>query len=95
VTTCAATRSRCRGSAARPSCHPDIVFLSFVFGGDAGETAPSRASRRRGVEAERVASFGVTWESRGNWSGTLGLRHFGPRPLVEPRSARLTLQRTF
>jgi outer membrane receptor protein involved in Fe transport len=101
------------------------IDSELVFVGDAGETAPSRASRRHGVEwnnhyiagagvlldldlawsrarytqhdpagdnvpgsVGRVVSFGVTREGRGNWSGMFGLRHFGPRPLVEDGSVR-------
>jgi hypothetical protein len=101
------------------------IDSELVFVGDAGETTPSRASRRRGVEwnnhyiaapgvlldldlawsharytqhdpagdnvpgsVGRVVSFGVTREGRGNWSGMFGLRHFGPRPLVEDGSVR-------
>lgn len=35
-----------------------------------------------------AASFGVTVTDRGPWSGTLQLRYFGPRPLIEDNSAR-------
>lgn len=96
------------------------IASELVFVGDAGETEPSRASRRHGIEwnshyvaapgilfdldlnlsrarytesdpagdyvpgaVGRVVSFGVTLENRGAWSGSLEMRHFGPRPLVE------------
>jgi hypothetical protein len=37
---------------------------------------------------DRVASFGVTANDFGPWSGTLHMRYFGPRPLVEDNSVR-------
>ncbi len=97
----------------------------LVFVGDAGETTPSRASRRVGVEwnnhyrlndwllldldialskarftqpapegnaipgaIRQVASLGATITQWGDWFGSLQLRYFGPRPLVEDDSIR-------
>jgi outer membrane receptor protein involved in Fe transport len=97
----------------------------LVFSGDAGDTAPSRASKRSGIEwnnhyaankyllldldlaysrarytefdpagdrvpgaVEKVASFGVTVNDVGPWSGAFQLRYFGPRPLIEDNSVR-------
>ena len=99
----------------------------LVFVGDAGTTAASRPSLRRGIEwsnryipkpwlvvdldlsasraqftgddptasgntipgaIDRVASFGVTARDLGPWSGTMLMRYFGPRPLVEDNSVR-------
>jgi len=97
----------------------------LVFSGDAGDTAPSRASKRSGIEwnnhyaasryllldfdlaysrarytefdpagervpgaVEKVASFGLTLNDVGPWSGAVQLRYFGPRPLVEDNSVR-------
>lgn len=37
---------------------------------------------------EGVVSAGVTVEDRGPWSGTLRLRYFGPRPLIEDNAVR-------
>jgi hypothetical protein len=37
---------------------------------------------------EGVASAGVTIEERGPWSGSLRLRYFGPRPLIEDNRVR-------
>jgi outer membrane receptor protein involved in Fe transport len=37
---------------------------------------------------DRVAAFGVTLNERGRWSGTVQLRYFGPRPLIEDGSVR-------
>jgi hypothetical protein len=37
---------------------------------------------------DRVASFGVTANDFGPWSGTLHMRYFGPRPLIEDNSVR-------
>jgi outer membrane receptor protein involved in Fe transport len=37
---------------------------------------------------DRVASFGMTVNDLGRWSGSLELRHFGPRPLTEDNSVR-------
>ena len=37
---------------------------------------------------DRVASFGVTAKDLGPWSGTMLMRYFGPRPLVEDNSVR-------
>src|SRR5690242_6944358 len=39
---------------------------------------------------DRVASFGVTVNDYGRWSGTLLMRYFGPRPLIEDNSAQST-----
>jgi outer membrane receptor protein involved in Fe transport len=95
----------------------------LVFSGDAGDTAPSRASTRHGVEWNnhyiagrhllfdldlavsharytqfdpvgdhvpgalgRVASFGMTLNDLGPWSGAFQMRYFGPRPLIEDNS---------
>ena len=95
----------------------------LVFAGDAGDTEPSRASTRYGVEWNdhyiagrhllfdldlavsharytqsdpagdhvpgalvRVASFGMTLNDLGAWSGAFQMRYFGPRPLVEDNS---------
>lgn len=97
----------------------------LVFVGDAGETEPSRASRRYGLEwnnhyvvndwllldmdialskarftqaapegndipgaISKVASLGATVTQWGNWFGSLQLRYFGPRPLIEDHSVR-------
>lgn len=97
----------------------------LVFSGDAGDTAPSRASKRSGIEwnnhyaanshllldldlaysrarytefdpagdrvpgaVEKVASFGVTLNDIGPWSGAFQMRYFGPRPLIEDNSVR-------
>lgn len=97
----------------------------LVFSGDAGDTAPSRASKRSGIEwnnhyaanshllldldlaysrarytefdpagdrvpgaVEKVASFGVTLNDFGPWSGAFQMRYFGPRPLSEDNSVR-------
>jgi hypothetical protein len=37
---------------------------------------------------DKVASFGVTAKDIGRWSGTLLMRYFGPRPLIEDNSVR-------
>ena len=37
---------------------------------------------------DKVASFGVTARDIGAWSGTMLMRYFGPRPLVEDNSVR-------
>ncbi|MBG9388586.1 TonB-dependent receptor [Caenimonas sp. DR4.4] len=37
---------------------------------------------------EKVVSLGVTIVDRGPWSGSVQLRYFGPRPLVEDNSVR-------
>ena len=37
---------------------------------------------------DRVAALGVTLNELGRWSGTLQLRYFGPRPLIEDGSVR-------
>jgi hypothetical protein len=37
---------------------------------------------------DRVASFGVTAKDIGPWSGSLFMRYFGPRPLIEDNSQR-------
>jgi outer membrane receptor protein involved in Fe transport len=99
----------------------------LVFSGDAGDTAPSGATRRQGIEfnhhwvisptwlldadlalsqarfttpqgdaprvgtavpgaVRSVLSLGATVTEHGPWSGHLGLRYFGPRPLVEDGS---------
>ena len=97
----------------------------LVFSGDAGDTSPSRASKRSGIEwnnhyaagsrllldfdlaysrarytqfdpagdrvpgaVEKVASFGLTLNDIGPWSGAFQMRYFGPRPLVEDNSVR-------
>ena len=97
----------------------------LVFSGDVGDTAPSRASKRSGIEwnnhyaanshllldldlaysrarytefdpagdrvpgaVEKVASFGVTLNDLGPWSGAFQMRYFGPRPLIEDNSVR-------
>ncbi|MES3001521.1 MAG: TonB-dependent receptor [Pseudomonadota bacterium] len=101
------------------------IASELVFVGDAGDTAPSRPSARRGVEwnnhyvagngllfdadlalsrsrytqndpagnfipgsIERVMSLGVTMPDMGRWSGSMQLRYFGPRPLIEDNSVR-------
>jgi len=101
------------------------IDSELVFVGDAGETEPSRASRRYGVEwnnhyvvsdwllldmdlalskarfthtdpagqyipgaINKVASLGATVTNWGNWFGSLQLRYFGPRPLIEDNSVR-------
>lgn len=101
------------------------IDSELVFVGDAGETEPSRASRRYGVEwnnhylvndwllldmdlalsrarftdrdpagqyipgaINKVASIGATVTQWGNWFGSVQLRYFGPRPLVEDNSVR-------
>lgn len=101
------------------------IDSELVFVGDAGETEPSRASRRYGVEwnnhyvvndwvlldmdlalskarfthtdpagqyipgaINKVASVGATVTNWGNWFGSLQLRYFGPRPLIEDNSVR-------
>ena len=97
----------------------------LVFGGDSGTTAPSRASRRAGIEwtgifrpvpdltvdgdvsvsrarfrgndpagnrvpgsVETVASAGVALDPHRSLFGSLRVRYFGPRALVEDNSAR-------
>ncbi|MBF4992473.1 TonB-dependent receptor [Methylophilus sp. QUAN] len=97
----------------------------LLFVGDAGETEPSRASRRYGVEwnnhyvvndwllldmdvalskarfrdhdpagqyipgaINKVASLGATVTNWGNWFGSMQLRYFGPRALIEDNSVR-------
>jgi TonB-dependent receptor-like protein len=37
---------------------------------------------------DRVASFGVTAKELGPWTGSLFMRYFGPRPLIEDNSQR-------
>jgi outer membrane receptor protein involved in Fe transport len=37
---------------------------------------------------DRVASLGVTLNELGRWSGTVQMRYFGPRPLIEDGSVR-------
>jgi hypothetical protein len=37
---------------------------------------------------DRVVSLGASVDNRGPWSGTLTLRYFGPRPLIEDGSVR-------
>ena len=101
------------------------IDSELVFVGDAGETEPSRASRRYGVEwnnhyvvndwllfdmdlalskarfthtdpagqyipgaINKVASVGATVTNWGNWFGSVQLRYFGPRPLIEDNSVR-------
>jgi outer membrane receptor protein involved in Fe transport len=101
------------------------IDSELVFVGDAGETEPSRASRRYGVEwnnhyvvsdwllldmdlalskarfthtdpagqyipgaINKVASLGATVTNWGNWFGSVQLRYFGPRPLIEDNSVR-------
>lgn len=101
------------------------IDSELLFIGDAGETEPSRASRRTGVEwnnhyvvndwllldmdlslskarftehdpagqyipgsINKVASLGATVTNWGNWFGSLQLRYFGPRPLIEDNSVR-------
>lgn len=101
------------------------IDSELVFVGDAGETEPSRASRRYGIEwnnhyivndwllldmdlalskarfterdpagqyipgaINKVASLGATVTNWGNWFGSLQLRYFGPRPLIEDNSVR-------
>lgn len=97
----------------------------LVFVGDAGTTAASRPSARRGVEwsnryrprpwqivdadvsasrarfrhddpaghlipgsIDRVVAFGASVSDLGAWSGTMQMRYFGPRPLVEHGGVR-------
>ncbi|MGE0799975.1 MAG: TonB-dependent receptor [Lautropia sp.] len=50
----------------------------FRDGDPAGDAVPGAVSR--------VASLAVTIRDRGPWSATFGLRHLGPRPLIEDRS---------
>jgi outer membrane receptor protein involved in Fe transport len=102
------------------------IDSELLFVGDAGETEPSRASRRYGVEwnnhyvvndwllldmdlalskarftdneplvgnyipgsINKVASMGATITNWGNWFGSVQLRYFGPRPLIEDNSVR-------
>jgi outer membrane receptor protein involved in Fe transport len=101
------------------------IDSELLFVGDAGETEPSRASRRYGVEwnnhyvvndwllldmdlalskarfthkdpagqyipgaINKVASMGATVTNWGNWFGSVQLRYFGPRPLIEDNSVR-------
>lgn len=101
------------------------IDSELVFVGDAGETEPSRASRRYGVEwnnhyvvndwllldmdlalskarfthtdpagqyipgaINKLASVGATVTNWGNWFGSVQLRYFGPRPLIEDNSVR-------
>ncbi len=99
----------------------------LVFSGDAGDTQPSGATHRQGVEfnnhcvasrwllldadvslsqarfripqgdapnigtavpgsVRQVLSLGATVTDLGPWSGHVGLRFFGPRPLIEDNS---------
>ena len=101
------------------------IASELVFSGDAGDTSPSRPSRRFGIEwnnhyvanrwllidadialsrarysqndpvgnfipgaVERVASFGLSISEYKNWFGSVQLRYFGPRPLIEDNSVR-------
>jgi outer membrane receptor protein involved in Fe transport len=101
------------------------IDSELLFVGDAGETEPSRASRRYGVEwnnhyvvndwllldmdvalskarfrdhdpagqyipgaINKVASLGATVTNWGNWFGSMQLRYFGPRALIEDNSVR-------
>lgn len=101
------------------------IDSELVFVGDAGETEPSRGSRRYGVEwnnhyvindwllldmdvalsksrftdydpagkyipgaINKVASLGATVTNWGSWFGSVQLRYFGPRPLIEDNSVR-------
>jgi outer membrane receptor protein involved in Fe transport len=103
------------------------INSELLFVGDAGETEPSRASRRYGVEwnnhyvvndwllldmdvalskarfsdydptfagnsipgsINKVASLGATVTNWGNWFGSMQLRYFGPRALIEDNSVR-------
>jgi len=101
------------------------IDSELLFIGDAGETEPSRASRRTGVEwnnhyvvndwllldmdlalskarftehdaagqyipgsMNKVAALGATVTNWGNWFGSMQLRYFGPRALVEDNSVR-------
>jgi len=101
------------------------IDSELLFIGDAGETEPSRASRRTGVEwnnhyvvsdwllldmdlslskarftehdpagqyipgsINKVASLGATVTNWGNWFGSMQLRYFGPRALLEDNSVR-------
>jgi hypothetical protein len=52
----------------------------FTDNDPAGNTIPG--------SIDRVASFGVTLKDLGPWSGTMLMRYFGPRPLVEDNSVR-------
>jgi len=52
----------------------------FTDNDPAGNTIPG--------SIDRVASFGVTAKDLGPWSGTMLMRYFGPRPLVEDNSVR-------
>lgn len=101
------------------------IASELVFSGDAGDTEPSRASRRTGIEwnnhyiaqpwllfdldlavsharyteddpagnfipgaLDKVASFGVALTDIGRWFGSVQIRYFGPRPLIEDNSVR-------
>lgn len=101
------------------------IDSELLFIGDAGETEPSRASRRTGVEwnnhyvvndwllldmdlslskarftehdpagqyipgsINKVASLGATVTHWGNWFGSMQLRYFGPRALLEDNAVR-------
>jgi len=101
------------------------IDSELLFVGDAGETEPSRASRRYGVEwnnhyvvndwllldmdvalskarfrdtdpvgqyipgsINKVASLGATVTNWGNWFGSMQMRYFGPRALIEDNSVR-------
>ncbi len=48
---------------------------------------PSAGQRIPGA-VEGVAQLGLTVDRKGPWSGTLALRYFGPRPLIEDNSVR-------
>jgi len=52
----------------------------FTDNDPAGNTIPGAI--------DRVASFGVTAKDLGRWSGTMLMRYFGPRPLIEDNSVR-------
>jgi len=52
----------------------------FTDSDPAGNTIPG--------SIDRVASFGLTAKDLGPWSGTMLMRYFGPRPLVEDNSVR-------
>jgi len=52
----------------------------FTDGDPAGDRIPGAI--------EGVVSAGLTVHDRGRWSGSLHLRYFGPRPLVEDNSQR-------
>ena len=64
----------------------DVAWSKARFRQSQGDVP--HAGRRVPGAVERVASFGVTFDDKGPWTGQLQLRHFGPRDLIEDGSVR-------